>query len=100
MIRVTIELLPGGLEEGKRTVGLMEIANIGGSLTGECDYAVVLKKCPPFAGALIRNWRAGRFTEGEDFVGSTVEGFHRVRRGVYDLVFRALKACRIEERNR
>lgn len=55
MVRVTIEMLPGGDESRRRTIGLMEIANRGGNLNGYCDYSVVLKKSPPFDGALVKN---------------------------------------------
>ena len=34
MLRVTIELLPSGAEEGKRTLGVIDIAN---DLTGDLD---------------------------------------------------------------
>lgn len=111
MIRCTIEILPGGSEERKRTLGLVEIANIGGDLDGRCDYAVVLKKSPPFSGALKQAWRKG-LLEGTDVVDgaasaeddeaivSKIEGFHRVQRGVYDLLFQALSACGLAARNR
>lgn len=61
MIRCTIELLPGGDETRKRTIGLVEIVNIAGDAGDYGDYAVVLKKTPPFAGALRAAWRAGKF---------------------------------------
>jgi hypothetical protein len=111
MIRVTFELLPGGHEAGKRTIGLIEIANVATRLDGFADYAVVLKKTPPFAGALRAAWRKGKLTvgdqaingalsgENEDFIVALVEGHHRIKRGVYDLLFRALKACGLEARN-
>jgi hypothetical protein len=103
MIRCTIELLPGGSEEGKRIIGLVEIANIGGTVEVG-DYAVVLKKSPPFAGALKQAWRRGRVqfdkekaigvVEGDDeeLITARVGGHHRLR-GPYDLLCLALKAC-------
>ena len=100
MIRCTIELLPGGDESRARTIGLVEIANIGG--TDEFgNYAVVLKKCPPFRNALREAWRRGRYTSGEDdeAIAGEVIGHHRTRRGVYDLLYRALKACDLDRRN-
>jgi hypothetical protein len=58
-------LLPGGNEQRARTIGLVEICNIGG--TAELgDYAVVLKKCPPFAGALRQAWRRARISADEN----------------------------------
>lgn len=41
MIRVTIEILPGGYAEGRRTIGLMHIANIS-DLARRSDYRVDL----------------------------------------------------------
>ena len=109
MIRCTIELLPGGNESRARTIGLIEIANIGG--TEEIgEYAVILKKTPPFAGALRHAWRRGRLRydevklvdivegEDEDAIAARVAGHHRSRRGSYDLLYRALKACGLESR--
>lgn len=111
MIRCTIELLPGGDERRARTIGLIEIANLRVSTGNLGDYAVVLKKTPPFEGALRRAWKSGRVTDngmriaaavgGEDgeAIVAQVEGHHRTRRGVYDLLYRALKACGLEQRN-
>lgn len=111
MIRVTFELLPGGDETRARTIGLMEIANVGVRLDGTADYAVVLKKTPPFSGALTAAWRKGKITDdnglvngviaGEDEEGvvALAEGHHRTQRGVYDLLFRALRACGLDRRN-
>jgi hypothetical protein len=108
MIRCTIELLPGGDETRARVIGLVEIANIGGSREiGE--YAVSLKKTPPFKGALKAAWKTGKFTvdangavvggpsedgyEDADIVIARVGNHHRTRRGSYDLLYRALAAC-------
>jgi hypothetical protein len=43
MLRVTIELLPRGSEEGKRTLGVLEIANdaTGGEYIGNYDAKLV-----------------------------------------------------------
>lgn len=110
MIRVTIELLPGGNEARARTIGLVEICNIGG--TAELgEYAVVLKKTPPFAGALSQAWRRGRLIAGDvnidgvesgeddDLIVARVGGHHRTLRGSYDLLYRALRACGLAARN-
>jgi hypothetical protein len=98
MIRCTIEMLPGGDETRKRTIGLVEIANVGGDrLIG--DYQVVLTKTPPFKGALRERWRAGKFVDDEEAIVAKVEGFDRVKRGSYDLLFRALSACGLGARN-
>ena len=101
MLRCTIELLPGGNESMARVIGLVEIANIGGT-RGVGEYAVVLKKTPPFAGALKLAWRRGwlrvQQDEDEEIIAALVSGHHRTRRGSYDLLYRALKACGLESR--
>ena len=39
MLRITVELVPRGQETRKRTLGVMEVANVGGTSTrGEYDY--------------------------------------------------------------
>ena len=111
MIRVTFDLLPGGDESRTSCIGKMEIANIKTHPSGLADYVVVLTKTPPFAGALREAWKKGRLTadgvvngamtgEDEEMIIALAEGHHRTRRGVYDLLFRALRACGIEDRNR
>jgi hypothetical protein len=99
MLRCTIELLPGGDESRARTIGVVEIANVGG--TREVgNYAVVLKKTPPFPGALRAAWKRGLMSgEDDDAIAASVEGHHRTKRGSYDLLYRALRACGLESRN-
>lgn len=100
MLRCTIEILPGGDESRARTIGLVEIANVGGN-NEIGNYAVVLKKTPPFSGALKTAWRKGQMTPGygdEEIMVGEVIGHHRTRRGSYDLLYRALKACGLENR--
>ena len=97
MIRCTIELLPFGSEERKRTIGLVEIANDGTGTSEIGNYVVSLKKTPPFSGCLRSNWRRGRFDDAE-IIQDVVEGHHRSKRGVYDLLYRALKSCGLDER--
>ena len=110
MIRITFELLPGGHEQGRRVIGLMEIANVATRLDGTADYAVVMTKTPPWRGALKEAWRKGRLSSKDHIVNGAVTGeddeaivalatgHHRTRRGVYDLLFRALKACGVDDR--
>lgn len=110
MIRVTFELLPGGREDRARTIGVMEIANIRTYPDNTADYAVVMKKTPPFAGALKLAWKRGRVTsngrtvngvisgEDEEMIAGLVTGHHRQRRGVYDLLYRAMHACGLDQR--
>lgn len=115
MIRCTIDLLPGGDSGRARTIGLVEITNVvRGGLEhpdGTGDYAVVLTKTPPFAGALRAAWRKGRLVADEgliagmacgdwdDMTVARVAGHHRSRRGSYDLLYRALRACGLAARN-
>jgi hypothetical protein len=111
MIRVTFELVPGGKEAGKRTIGIMEAANIATHLDGTADFAVMLTKTPPFSGALKAAWKRGKVSfddralnaviasEDDELITGLVQGHHRTRRGVYDLLFRALRACGLDRRN-
>jgi hypothetical protein len=100
MLRCTIEILPGGDETRARVIGCVEIANVGGDVkTG--NYSVVLKKTPPFKGALREAWRKGTYKlgyEDEEVIIQGVEGHPRSSRGSYDLLYRALKACGLESR--
>jgi hypothetical protein len=112
MIRVTFELLPGGNEAKARTIGIMEIANIKTYTDGTADYAVAMKKTPPFAGALKAAWKKGRVGsddvalnsvvsgDDDDLITGLATGHHRTRRGVYDLLYRAFIACGLHIRNR
>jgi len=101
MIRCTIELLPGGDETRKRTIGCVEIANDGTRTDAFGNYIVVLKKTPPFPGALRAAWRKGTLQlghEDEEVIIQQVEGHHRTKRGSYDLLYRALLACGLDKR--
>lgn len=97
MLRCTIELIPGGVEDHPRrkTIGVVEIANVGGSHEVG-SYKVVLKKTAPFSKASNATWRKALVvgtTEDEEAVIGDVEGFECTRLGPYDLLFRALRAC-------
>lgn len=107
MLRCTIELLPHGDESRARTIGMVEIANIGGDVNIG-NYAVTLKKTPPFAGALKAAWKRGTVvaavageaaSEDDEVIAGYVQGHHRTRRGSYDLLYRALRACGLDKRN-
>ena len=102
MLRCTIELLPGGDEAKAHTLGLVEIANVGGT-EQVGNYRVVLAKTPPFRGALKAAWRKGllqgNYSEDDQGITGVVVGHHRTRRGSYDLLYRALKACGLDKRN-
>jgi hypothetical protein len=111
MIRVTFELLPGGDPTRARRIELMEIANVKTYLDGTADYAVVMTKTPPFRGALRDAWRKGRLTstdgvvnaaiagEDEEAIVALATGHHRTRLGIYDLLYRAMRACGLDARN-
>lgn len=100
MIRVTIEMLPGGDESRRRVIGLIKIANHGEvRLDGTSDYGVVLTKTPPFSGALKERWRKAKFEDDDEAIVGEVVGFHRTKRGVYDLLYRALEACGLAKRD-
>ena len=111
MLRITFDILPPGDESRARRVGRMELARIRTHDDGTADYAVVMAKTPPFAGALKAAWRKGRLRSGggrvaaaldgedEEMIVALATGHHRTRRGVYDLLYRALVACGIAARN-
>jgi len=110
MLRVTIDLLPGGDATRARTIGLIEICNLKTFEDNTANYAVVLKKCPPFSGALKLAWKKAKVScsdttidrvmtgEDEELITALVEGHHREKRGVYDLLYRALLACGLDKR--
>jgi hypothetical protein len=117
VIRCTIQLLPGGDESRARTIGLVEIANTAVLDGNFGEYVVVLKKTPPFSGALKSAWRRGRlvasetqiagvlfregdgdYSEDDEAILAEISDHHRTKRGVYDLLYRALKACGLEAR--
>ncbi len=86
MIRVTVQLCPGGDESNPRTLGVAYIHNEG---TGSADignYGVRLMKSPEYAKS-TGVWRKGG-----------VRGFPRKRLGPWDLLFRALRAT-VGDRN-
>lgn len=103
MLRCKIELIPHGDESRARTIGMVEMALQSVDDGNHGTYAVVLKKTPPFKGALKAAWKKGLIQighEDEDIIVGAVEGHHRSRRGSYDLLYLALKACGLEARNR
>lgn len=77
MIRVTIELLPFGLERGRKHLGTIDIANDGTGTAERGNYKVRLAG---FRGPHSK-WREG-----------AVRDFPRKSRGPYDLLLRALAA--------
>ncbi|MCK5013232.1 MAG: hypothetical protein KAS66_05390 [Candidatus Omnitrophica bacterium] len=102
MLRCTIELIPSGVEANARPLGIVEIANTGGDMELG-DYTVTLKKTPPWKGALKSVWKKGKLTVGyedEEVIVGGLEGFHRQKRGPYDLLFCALIACGLDSRNK
>ena len=81
MIVVKVELWPFGIEERKREIGSFTIANVGPSPEQDnnqvCSYKYRFKTAgkPP-----RKKWKEG-----------VIHGFPRLRRNVYDLIYRALK---------
>lgn len=83
MIRITVELLPGGHEAGKRHLGTAEIWNdaTGTETTGHYRFRLSMWGRPD------STWRSG-----------IVRNFPRKRRGPWDLLFQAL-AVAVGSRN-
>lgn len=78
MLRVTVELLPGGDESRKQDLGTAEISLAGASEDAqEGNYNVMLSKW----GRPKQAWKRG-----------SVEGFPRKKLGPWDLLFWALTA--------
>jgi hypothetical protein len=71
MLRLTLEMVPFGQEEKKRTIGMLEVSNIGVN-ENVADYRAV-------------------FTKGNLSVTSWVKGFQRSK-GAWALVKKALQA--------
>ncbi len=83
MIRVTVELLPGGREDRKRHLGTAIIVNDGSGDLSTGNYTVSLSK----RGRPKDKWKTG-----------SVRRFPRKRLGAWDLLYRAL-ADTVGERN-
>lgn len=77
MIRVTIEVLPGGDASRKRHLGTIDIANDGTGSMEEGNYSIRLSKF----GNPSQTWLRG-----------AIRGFDRIRRGPYDLLLQSLLA--------
>lgn len=103
---MTFDLLPGGDENRARTIGIMS-ANIEMHLDGTASF-MPSRLSPPFSAARAA-WKTGKASydggalnsivsgEDEELITGLVEGHHRTRRGVYDLLYRALKACGLDQ---
>lgn len=75
MLRVKIELWPGGQEANKRDMGTLTIANDGSGDQDMGNYAFSISK-----------WEnKGIWKQGE------VKGFNRIKFGAWDLLFRVLR---------
>jgi hypothetical protein len=80
MIAITVDLIPGGLQERRRTIGTMRIANIS-ELANISDYAVhVIEGANPLTRTPPRN-------------GSCVIRDHDRRQSVWSLVAKAAQAA-------
>ena len=85
MLRVTVELLPHGMEANKRVLGVATITNDGTGNEAIGNYRATFSKWAP---QQDKPWKTGR-----------VEGFHRNLRGPWDLLFRALRSA-VGDRNK
>lgn len=82
----------------------MEVANTGGNVNTGL-YRALLKKNLPTARIQNAAWRSALLEEKDvevlhDVLVRDIVGFPRKRLGPYDLLYRVLKACGLEERNR
>ena len=74
MLRVTIELVPWGVESRAKVIATGTIANTGTGTPTSGDYRIELRD------AAGRKWKTGH-----------IEGFPRKRLLAWDLLYRALK---------
>ena len=104
MLRCTIELIPHGDEARARPIGIVEIANVGGGTHEVGNYLITAKKTPPWKGALKEIWRKAQWQmekmpeEDDEVEWGKVEGFPRMKRGSYDLLYLGLREL-VGERN-
>jgi hypothetical protein len=77
MLRVTIELLPGGDEDRAKVIAHGSIGNVSDDLTSLCDYVCKFEENP---------WQ-GR-VRGP--YSATLAGWPRTERGAWDIVHAAL----------
>lgn len=109
MLRVTVELLAKEDAADGQVLGVMDLAIVDGRPDGTADYAVYLKKKPPFENVLQqaklkglatyndRGRTAGMLESNNDEgISTIVTGPNRIKGGIFNLVFRALKACGAE----
>jgi hypothetical protein len=74
MIRVTVEIIPFGMEAEKRVIGMAEIVNDGTGGREVGNYQAVVKNAM-----------------GENMHLVCVEGFPRLESDVWGLIYRVLK---------
>ena len=74
MLRITIELVPWGIETRAKVIATGTIANIGTGTPTSGDYRIELRD------AAGRKWKSGH-----------IDGFPRKRLLAWDLLYRALK---------
>ena len=102
MLRCTIEIIPFGEESKARKIGVVEIGNDETGTSAMGNYRVILKKSSPWFGVLKEKWAENIFKgypEDAEVLAGTVFGYDRKRRGPYDLLYLALKACGLDRRN-
>lgn len=81
MIRVKIELLPGGFDVNTQTIGEIIIDNDGSGTQSTGNYNVELLKSAKYS----------KSNAGKTYKKGTVKDFPRLKLGPYDLLYRALK---------
>lgn len=84
MVRVTIELLPGGYEDNKRHLGTIEIANDATGNLKIGNYKAKLSR----RGNPNSTWKT-----------TEIKDFPRLQRGAYDLLYQILENV-VGERNK
>lgn len=110
-LRISLSIVPFGIEENVYQIGKIDISNLGQNADGKYDYAVVQIKHVPFGDALASADAKGlvRYQNGyvtgvknqdhEDVKTVQVHGHDRSVHDAYDLLYRALIALGYRDRN-
>lgn len=103
MLRVTIEILPGGDVHSRKTIGSIDIANIFTYENDLADYAVAIKKTPPFGNAMFDAYEAYKIDyekgylryveeyDGPDLTTGKVKKHNRIKESAYTLLRKSLQ---------
>lgn len=112
MLRITLTIVPNGMESRQYPIGNIEICNLEDNGDGTSNYAVIMQKHGPFGTGyriaedkeLVSYDERGRVVavrdhDDDDIKVVQVRKHHRTKREAHDLLYRALIALGHAERN-